>query len=344
MLDDIAKIAEVDADGALEVAAGQSQQLLHDDYKLELGELGQIENVVLTGMGGSALAGLILRDWLNDQLAVPFVITRDYSLAKFVGKNTLVIASSYSGNTEETLSAAKDASSKGAKVVVVANGGKLEELARDNDYPFAKLPAGFQPRMAVWASLRILADIFDRAGLSQGALDQLVALAPKLAKASEKLQPNVKTADNLAKQIAKQLHNKTPVIYSGPTLAAAAYKWKISFNESAKNVAFCNVFSEFNHNEFMGWSSYPEKKPFAVVELQSNLDHPQIAKRFKISNKLLEGKMPPPIEVQVEGATNIEQMLWTIQLGDFTSLYLAVLNGVNPTPVDLIEDLKRELA
>lgn len=344
MLDDPAATKRGDPHNALGVAAAQSQQLLYSDYDLKLEKPARIDNVVLTGMGGSALAGLICRDWWDDQLGIPFVISRDYRLPKYVGKHTLVIASSYSGNTEETLSATDDAAQKGARIIAIAAGGKLQQLAQDNHYPFAQLPGGFQPRMAVWSAVRVLADVFDQLSLVNGAVEQLKATQPNLEAATDNLLPAVATEQNQAKQLAQQLNGKTPVIYAGPTLASAAYKWKISFNESAKNVAFCNVFSEFNHNEFMGWTAKPDDKPFAVVELQSDLDHPQIQKRFAVSNQLLGGKMPEPILIKAEGKSRIEQLLWSIQLGDFTSLYLALLNNVDPTPVELIEKLKQQLA
>jgi glucose/mannose-6-phosphate isomerase len=155
--------------------------------------------------------------------------------------------------------------------------------------------------------------------------------------------PDVPTAQNPAKQLAQELAGKSPVIYAGPKLWPAAYKWKINFNENAKNVAWCNSFSEFNHNEFIGWSSHPTDKPYGIIQLQSNLEHARIQKRFEVSNKLLSGKWPEPQIIHAVGQTVLEQMLWFIALGDFVSLYLALLNGLNPTPVDLIEKLKTDL-
>lgn len=137
---------------------------------------------------------------------------------------------------------------------------------------------------------------------------------------------------------------KSPVVYGSNLLFSAAYKWKINFNENAKNVAWCNQLPEFNHNEFLGWSSHPTEKPYAPVFLLSSFDHSQIKKRFDVSEKLLSGKMPSPLRVEAKGSTILEQLLWVITLGDFVSLYLALLNNLDPTPVDLIEKLKTELA
>jgi glucose/mannose-6-phosphate isomerase len=136
---------------------------------------------------------------------------------------------------------------------------------------------------------------------------------------------------------------KSVVMYSGPKLFPAANKWKICFNENAKNVAWCNQFPEFNHNEFMGWTSHPTDKPYGVVELRSNLEHPRVQKRFVVTERLLSGKRPAPNVVDVQGETLIQQLLWASTLGDFVSLYVALLNGLNPTPVDLIEAFKAAL-
>jgi glucose/mannose-6-phosphate isomerase len=133
------------------------------------------------------------------------------------------------------------------------------------------------------------------------------------------------------------------VIYAGPKLFPAAYKWKISFNENAKNVAWCSQLPEYNHNEFLGWTSHPVDKPYAVIDLRSNLEHPRVQKRFQIADKLLSGQRPAPEVVEVKGDTLVQQMLWAVALGDFVSLYTALLNGLNPTPVDLIEKLKAAL-
>jgi glucose/mannose-6-phosphate isomerase len=132
-------------------------------------------------------------------------------------------------------------------------------------------------------------------------------------------------------------------VYSGPRMYPAANKWKICMNENAKNVAWCNFLPEFNHNEFIGWSSHPVDKPYAVVELRSNLEHPRTQKRFEVTNRLLSGKRPAAEVVEVQGETLIQQLLWAASYGDYVSLYVALLNGVNPTPVDLVETFKKAL-
>ena len=343
MLDDLKLIAQRDKSDAFGVAEKQSQQLKFSDFSTDDINYDKPKNVVVGGMGGSALAATICKAWWNDELDVSFDIVRTYSVPAYVDSSTLFIASSYSGNTEETVSAFEDAIAKGAKCIVMASGGKLQEMAEENNFPYIAIPSGLQPRMAVLYGVKILSAIFDKIELTNDSAKQLEELVDWLSSEAKNLAPTSGTSENLAKQIAEKIVGKTGVVYSGPVLTPAAYKWKISLNESSKNVAFCNEFSEFNHNEFMGWTSHPTEKVYGVIQLRSNLDHAQIKRRFDISSKLLSGKMPAPIDVEVKGELHIAQLLWAIQLGDFVSLYLAMLNNVDPTPVDLIEKLKEEL-
>jgi glucose/mannose-6-phosphate isomerase len=143
--------------------------------------------------------------------------------------------------------------------------------------------------------------------------------------------------------MALEVIGKSAVIYAGSKFYPAAYKWKISLNENAKNVAWCNVIPEFNHNEFLGWSSHPVDKPYTIIDLRSNLEHPRIQKRFEVSDRLLSGRRPAAHVVEPQGKTLLEQLVWTTAFGDFVSLYTALLNGLNPTPVDLIEKMKKSL-
>jgi glucose/mannose-6-phosphate isomerase len=176
------------------------------------------------------------------------------------------------------------------------------------------------------------------------AFDEIAATADWLASETAKWTSDVSTDKNYAKQLALTAVGKTPVFYAGSLMSPVAYKWKISWNENAKNVAFWNELPEFNHNEFMGWTSHPIEKPFAVFDLVSELEHTQILKRFEVSDRLLSGRRPKSTVVSLEGDSEIAQMLWGSILADFVSIYVAILNGVDPTPVPLIEKLKQELA
>jgi glucose/mannose-6-phosphate isomerase len=176
-----------------------------------------------------------------------------------------------------------------------------------------------------------------------GSLEELRKTADWLKDQPAPWRAEVPTKDNAAKQLALELVGKSIVVYSGPKVFPAANKFKICLNENAKNVAWVNYYPEFNHNEFIGWSSHPVDKPYAVVEFRSNLEHPRVQKRFVVSEKLLSGKRPAPEVVVPQGETLLQQLLWMSNFCDFTSLYVALLNGLNPTPVELVEKLKVEL-
>lgn len=342
MLDDLKMIHERDGQDALGIAEKQWQQIAYQYPKVESKEYAGVQNIVFAGMGGSALGASLSTSWPG--YPVPFEICRNYSLPNYVGSTTLVIASSYSGNTEETLSALADAETKGAKIAVIAGGGKLATIAKDKQYPYLQLPTVSQPRFAALYGLKALVSMLADMGVINKALVvELEQTAEWLKQQLLAWRPDVPTKNNYAKQIALEVIGKSPVIYSSSEFFSAAYKWKISFNENAKNVAWCNAYPEFNHNEFLGWSSHPIDKPYAVIDLRSSLDYPRVQKRFDLSAKLISGKRPAPISVNLIGETRLQQLLWAVGLGDFVSLYTALLNGLNPTPVDLIEKFKKEL-
>lgn len=346
MLDNQNTIQQRDPSGALAVVGAQYQQATfdarvwnpeHDDR--------EIKNIIVTGMGGSALSALIAKVLLRPKLSIPFEIVRGYSLPNYVNRNTLVIASSFSGNTEETLSALEDAERRGAQLSIIASGGKLIDMASNFDIAHVALEGGMQPRMATISSLRAIFSLLQTFGITgREELDELDKLSGWLGRESARWAADVPTSENLAKRLALQSIGKTPVFYGSPLTAPLAYKWKISWNETAKNTAFWNEYPEFNHNEFMGWTSHPVEKPFAVFDLVSSFDAPRIGQRFELSDRLLSGKRPHAHTVELQGDTLLAQLLWGAILADFASTYAAILNGVDPTPVALIERLKQELA
>lgn len=342
MLDDIKLIHERDVLDVLGIAEKQYEQL---QQRFELSgatDFSNIHNVVFAGMGGSALAADFVHVWPG--VRVPFEVVKDYDLPAFVGPNTLVICSSYSGNTEETLSALDQAVARGAKISVIAGGGKLGELAQERGYLFGVVPKAAQPRYAVFYNFVITLEVLAKAGLvDESVFADLHSVADQLRAAVQDWVPTVPTAKNPAKQLALEALGKSVVVYAGPKLAPAAYKWKISFNENAKQVAWAGYYPEFNHNEFIGWTKQPVDKPYLVIDLRSTLEHERIQKRFDITERLLSGMRPSPEHVDAQGATIIEQLLWTITFGDFVTLYTGIANGLNPAPVELVEKLKAEL-
>lgn len=342
MLDDLKYIHDKDTEDALGVAINQWEQLEVDTTPSIPFHFNNVYNVVLAGMGGSALPGVFLGSWPT--LTEPFEICRNYTLPAYVDQDTLVIVSSYSGNTEETLSALEDARQKNAQVVVIAAGGKLAERAAEYDMPLIKIPAGKQPRMATFGFLKAFVTILEAAKVAPvGSVDELTSHIEWLKSEFARFNADIATTSNTAKQLAHELAGKTVIVYSGPKMWPVANKMKICMNENAKNTAWANQYPEFNHNEFIGWSSHPVEKPFAVVEIRSHLEHERILKRFEVSERLLSGKRPHPLVVNPKGESLLAQLLWTVGYADITSIYLSLINGLNPTPVDLVEKLKQEL-
>lgn len=341
MLDDLKLIHERDAQDALGIAERQWKQLC---YNFETTQQPlEVDNIVYSGMGGSALAANLSLSWPGYK--IPFQVVRDYDIPEFVSGKTFFIAASYSGNTEETISSVAQAEAKGAKIAIISGGGKLAQIAEEKGYPLALLPKAEQPRYAVLYNLKALISLLEKTGLlsSESTNQDLEKTTEYLKNAVQSWVATVPTEKNVAKKIALEVIGKSAVIYSGSKLSPAAYKWKIGFNENAKHIAWSNQFPEFSHNEFMGWTKQPVNKPYAVIDLRSSLDHARVQKRFEVTEKMLSGMRPAPIVVNAEGETLLEQLLWTIALGDFVTIYTALLNGVNPAPVELIEKFKKAL-
>jgi glucose/mannose-6-phosphate isomerase len=343
MLDSANIIKQRDPQDVLGFISRQPGQLAYDFGIDTVHFAGRhIENVVFAGMGGSALVAELAMNW--PLLDVPFVIWKQYDLPTFVNRNTLVICSSYSGNTEETLSALDQAKRRGAQVAIIADGGELLEIAKKEGYIFAQIPECPQPRLAVFYAYRALVEILIAAKLAPNHdVADLAHLAASLEAACAKWSPDVPEAENEAKQLATHLAGKTLIVYGGPITYPAAYKWKISANENAKNTAWAGRYPEFNHNEMMGWVSHPVEKPFAVIDLLSDYEHPRVQKRFAITDRLLSGMRPKAMQIKGAGGSALEQMLYLVLLGDYVTAYLAILNGVNPAPVALVEKFKKEL-
>lgn len=343
MLDDLKYISQVDKSDALGFIAKQPQQLLHDFGLKELSFGDEpIYNVVFSGMGGSSLVAELVNTW--PRLKEPFVISKNYDLPEWVDQDTLVICASYSGNTEETLASLDQALEKKTRLMVIAHGGKLLERAKAEQLPYAEIPECSQPRTGILYMYRVLVELFIAAHLiPESSLRELEAVVPKLEESLAMWKPEILLKDNYAKQLAEAMEGKTPIIYGGALTYPAAYKWKINVNENAKNTAWCNQLPEFNHNEFIGWSSRPVEKPFAVIDLISSFEHSRILRRFEVTDRLLSGKRPKSNRVEAKGETVLEQLLYLVLLSDFATAYLGILNNIDPSPVDLVEKFKKEL-
>ena len=338
LLDDLKIIHLRDKSDALGVAEKQTLQL-NQKYEVNFTSNQEIKNIIVAGMGGSGWPAWYLRSWPG--VKVPFEVVNDYILPHYAGIDSLVIISSFSGNTEETISALDNAKKCGAQIVVMTTGGSLAEQAVSENIPMLKIPSCTQPRMSTFYFLAAQIELLEKLKLiKEGIQSELSKVTDWLNDELNQWTATVPTSKNLAKQLALDMVGKSPVIYAGPTLGPVARKWKICINENAKNIAWWNVLPEFNHNEFIGWSSHPVDKPYCIIDLRSKLDHQRIQKRFEVTEKMLSGIRPATHSVIVHGETILKQLLWASVLGDFVSIYLAILNNVDPTPVDLVEKFK----
>jgi len=287
------------------------------------------------GVGGSGMPGEIVKRIISDW---PVVLVKNYELPSTIGKDSLVFVVSYSGNTEETLETYNRLKHRDATVIAVTSGGMLAQYVKDDDCPCIIVPtpkagsSGFQPRMAIGYQTIPILTTLARAGLAETIQWKKIADFLELKKWEIKEQ---------AQKLASRIGKKIPIIYSSEHFYAAAIKWKIDFNENSKIHAFSNFFPEFNHNEINGYVH--GSKDIIVFILKDSDDHPRNLKRIDVVFQLLKTKGIDVYVIESRGSTFVERMFWTIWLGDWISYYTALNNNVDPTPVSVIEELKKAL-
>ncbi len=316
-------------------------------YKLDASAFADIRNIVVAGMGGSAIGGELARTWLRSQLIIPFEVCRHYVLPEYVDDESLVIASSYSGNTEETLAALDDAVGRKAMIIAITTGGLMKDVAELNDIPIAYLPGGLPPRAALGYSFANLLVTLERIKLVKKASKEVEAVIDRLKTDRELYIEDKPTDDNPAKQLAADLAGKIVIVYTGPSLTdAVGERFKGQICENAKTLAFCNQFAEMNHNELVGWSAQvePYADKLAVVMLRDRDDHRQVLHRMNFVKEKISARGVAVHELQSRGTGQLDRMFSLLQLCDFASYYLAILNEVDPTPVEIIDELKQALA
>jgi len=340
------EIAKYDASGMLDRILHLPSQIEHavtiargTSFKLA----DNFSNICLAGMGGSAIGGYIARACFSDIITIPFAVNRFYSFPKYVNENSLVIACSYSGDTEETLSAYDDARAKGARIVCVTAGGILAERARRDGYSAIVLPGGYPPRSALgYLTVALLYILFFARLIADPETDMRETIAV-LRKLAEEYHPGV--VSNRAKEIAYLLHGKIPLIYtSAGNFEPVALRWKCQLEENSEMLGFSNVFPELNHNEIMGWGPLAEvNRVFQPVYLRDPQMHPAVLKRMQVTKTILERHSDEVIEVASTGSSLLARMFSLIFLGDMVSLYLAILNRVDPTAIANIDFIKKSL-
>jgi len=306
--------------------------------------LGNIINVVITGLGGSAIGGDLIRMLAASNAQIPVVVNRDYTLPAFVDERTLVIASSYSGNTEETIAAYEHAKSKKAKIIVITTGGELKKRAVEDEIPYITIPGGLPPRAALGYSFFPIFVLFKELGIGFGKQDVEKAIQ-LLCETRDQLKEEVPEQSNPAKQLARKLYGKIPVIYGTSNLTdVIAVRWKGQLNENSKHPAFFNAFPELDHNEIMGFEGDRELLRFLeLIMLRSNFESDRMKKRIEITADIVKDSVSGITHLWPRGETTLEQMLYHIMFGDYVTAYLAILNDKDPTEIDFINQLKERM-
>jgi glucose/mannose-6-phosphate isomerase len=324
----------------------QFAEILQQGVKLPLKYRREYRNIVVTGLGGSAIGGDILRTYCLARARIPILVNRDYDLPGFVNSDTLVLAVSYSGNTEETLSAYQQARKQGASVIAVTSGGKLADLANNDEAAVVKIPGGLSPRAATGYLFTPLALILEELEVMQGVSRELQETIRVLLAVREGIHPGVGLPDNQARWIANELKGNLPIIWgSSGHSEIAAMRWKGQINENAKAPAYYNIFPELNHNEIVGLDVPGELlNRLVVVFLRDAADHPRVQRRMQISKSIIQNKVKKVIEIDAQGESFLARFYSLVYIGDYASFYLALEYGINPTPVETIDYLKAELA
>ena len=304
---------------------------------------GDVRNLTVAGMGGSAIGGDLAAALLADELKVPMSVHRDYGLPGYVGRDSLVIASSYSGNTEETLSSFAEAQRRGARVLVLTTGGKIAELARAANYPVITFSYAAQPRAALGYSLGLVLGALVRLGFVRDLSSDIDAALADVAKLEERVHEGARTND--AKKLAIELYGRVVFAYGAGVMGVMARRVKGQFNENAKNWAAFDVMSELNHNAVVGFP-HPDiaREALTVLLLRSDRDNPRHKLRFDVTRELLDRADVPHKTLQFGGANMLSEVLQLTLFTDYVSFYVALLNGADPSPVKSIDYLKDRLA
>lgn len=344
-LDDVSRHRAADPSGMLEVALGLHRQVRE---AWRLGSAAPLPSLpaspahlVIAGMGGSAIGGDLLAAALEPRLPLPLVVVRDTRLPSYVGPRSVVIAVSYSGETEETLAAAEQAVRAGAALLAITSGGRLAELSGR----VIRVPAGLAPRAALGYLMIPALAALERWGLSGPCAGDVEEAAAVLQEVASEIGPAVPTSHNAAKRLAGHLSGRLPAVYAGsPDVEAAARRWKCQFNENSKAFATWNTFPELTHNETVGWTSPSEVLGMiAVVVLLGGDESERAIRRIRVTCDQAFRKAAGVHEVRGRGGSRLSRLLSLVLMGDATSIYLAYLKGVDPTPVEAIAAVKRRM-
>ena len=301
-------------------------------------------NIVVAGMGGSAIGGDVAKTITQNELTVPFFVNRNYSLPNWVNEKTLVICSSYSGNTEESLSAYEDALKKGAMICGISTGGQLSEKIQSKGYDLITIPGGLQPRAALAYSFVPMLYLLNKIGLISNTL--IDDLSNSISPLEMRRDTNsIGDTSNPIYKLAKEIYGMIPIIYGiTDTTGVVALRWKGQLSENSKMLAYHNEIPELNHNEIVGWGNNPDLlSELSVIWLRDKNDNKRVRARQDITKSLLDDMDIIQHEVNAEGANNLERLLYLINFGDWLSYWCAILHNTDPSPVEKINKLKKAL-
>jgi len=344
MLDDQKKVKEIDKEGMLQMLEDFPDQIegVLSDFETNLLPF-QPDNIVVTGMGGSAIVGDTLKSFLANRIQVPIAVNRDYTLPSFVDENTLLFVVSYSGNTEETLSAAREGLKKNANVVAISSNGELEKMREEEKIVLMEAPEGYPPRAAFAFLFVPVIQLLSELLIYDAEVDVIDAVS-ELKELRDEIKMEIPVEKNRAKRIAKKIKGKIPIIYGHSIYNAVANRWHTQFNENAEVLSWYGAFPEMNHNEIVGWKGDKKTSNFIPIFLRDEKEADRINERIELTKELVfEDEVEDIIEVWTDAETQLARILSLVYLGDYISIYLALLRGKDPSPVKIIDELKENL-
>ncbi|MHA1449756.1 MAG: bifunctional phosphoglucose/phosphomannose isomerase [Candidatus Hodarchaeales archaeon] len=340
MLDDLTKMKEIDPTGQIEVLE-KWPELIKEAYELGkavvISDSGNYESLIVTGMGGSAISGEFLVSWLEGKIDIPVIANKKYDLPVY--KNSLVICISYSGNTEETISALNQALSK-TSVAIITSNGAFENIANKKGLPLVKLPKGYQPRYAFPLIFFALTGLLERNGFIPSVEEEINGTIASLVNKLHEWDKDCPEDSNSAKKMAKKLLGTTPVIISSHS--SLGHRIKGQINENAKMICFYDVLPEMFHNTIVGWES-DRLNEFQIIRIKLGSDLPKLHDKFDsvIKESAYKGEV---LDIEFSSGSLLTDLMLTVTFTDFVTTYLAVLNGKNPARVPQIELLKEKFA
>jgi len=304
----------------------------------------EVSKVVILGMGGSAIGGDLVSNLVASEATLPIIIHRDYNLPAFIDSKTLVIASSYSGMTEETLSSFEQALETDSKKLVITTGGKLKIMAEERNVPVFSFDYKAQPRAALPFSFLPILGFLQKLGFINDKSADVAGTVEALERLSQRINEGVSLSQNPAKQLANRLYGHLPIIYGADILSEVAHRWKTQLNENSKAWAFYEVFPELNHNAVVGYQ-FPHElvSKIVVVLLRSAYLPKRIQLRYQLTCQLLEKAKVSYQIMDGDGTSPLSQIMSLVLFGDYTSYYLAILYKIDPSPVEAIDYLKKQL-